>query len=672
MKNSWRWLFLVGLGLALYGQTFGFSFVFDDNFFLLDNNYIRSFGNIDQLWTILPKTRLVGIYSFALNYQMNQLHPAGYHIVNFFIHLLAVGLVWALAEALFKQAGYVSRELPFFIAVLFLVHPCQTQAVSYISQRFESIATVFYLGSIYCYIRARRARLKAHSFYLFICSAGCAVLGLFTKEVAATIPLMILAAELILFKRDPLNAKKHPSGGIYLVIFALGLLFLLLFMKMVRTNFINEYLHFSAPSESHEGDIITVGKYILTQMRVFLTFLRLLILPINQNVDYDYPLSTGLFDPPLTFVGLCLIAFITFLVFKLQKQWPLISFGLAWVLITFSINTAPRVNVIFEHKLYLISFGFFLVMVSVLSMLIKDRRYLLGSLMMIAAVLSLITYKRNHVWRNEITLWEDAVQKSPYKSRPRNNLGVFLGMEGNYAGAVSEFDKAIAIKPDFAESYNNRGNTYSKEGNYTQAISDLTKAIALKPDYVAAYCNLGIVYDKQGDINKALLYYDKAIKIDPKYENVYYKRGLIFAKQGHFDQALSDLDRAIVLNPVNVEAYVNRGVIYARESNLALALQDYNRAIDIDPYGKSAFINRGTFYARQGEFVKALMDYNKAIELDPDSKDAFFNRAVDYYQLKEYNKAWGDVAKANELGAFVNPEFISDLKKASGQNRQFK
>ncbi len=608
--NTLRWLVLILLGLAIYAQTFGFGFVFDDNFYILDTSYIKSFDAISPIWAILPKTRLVGIYSFAWNYNIGQLDPRGYHIFNFLVHLLAAGLVWALAALLFKIAGGKSnkpllQELPFFIALLFLVHPCQTQAVSYISQRFESMAAVFYLGSIYFYLRGRTASLRADKVFLFTCSVGFSLLGILTKETAVTIPLMILAVEFILFNRVPVKSKKSSPRQPYLLISILGVLFVLLLMKMVRTDFFNIYFHFSAPSESHQGDMITGGRYVLTQMRVFLTFLRLLIFPINQNVDYDYPLSTGILAPPLTLVGLCLIGFIIFLIFRLRKEWPLIAFGLAWILITFSINTAPRVNVIFEHKLYLISFGFFLAAVCALSTVIKDRKILFGILITLIAVLSLASYNRNQVWKSELTLWSDAARKSPHKARPYSSLGVAYGMQGDFVQALQNINKAITINPNYAQAYNNRGNTYSKLGNYTQAILDLNKAIAIKPDYTQAYTNLSEVYDK---------------------------RATVSAQQGNFTQAMPDFNKAIEINPGHAEFYVNRG----------------------------------TCYAQQGDLAQALSDYGKVIAINPDYAEVYYNRAVTYYQLKKYDRAWKDVHRAEELGAAVNLKFISVLRRVSG------
>ncbi len=722
-----RWLVLILLGLAIYAQTFGFSFVFDDNYFMFNTPYIRGFDKINQIWTIFPKTRMVGVYSFALNYCINRLNPQGYHIFNFGIHLLAVGLVWATAAVLFKIVGWIPQDLPFIIALLFLVHPCQTQAVTYISQRFESMATVFYIGSIYSYLCGRISSSKRRRIFLFTCSVGFAVLGILTKEVAVTIPLMILAVEFILLNRSPFNFKKSPSWKLYLLITVLGALFVFLFMKMVRTNFVDIYFHFSAPSESHNGDMITGGKYVLTQMRVFLTFLRLLILPVNQNADYDYPLSTGLLHPPLTLVGLCLVGFITFLIFRLRKQWPLIAFGFAWILIIFSINTAPRVNVIFEHKLYLISFGFFLATVSTLSTIIKDRKILFGLLIMLIVVLSLASYKRNQVWKNDLTLWEDVSRKSPYKARPRYNRGfayfnrgnfikaipdfnkaieinpgyveayinrgIIYYEEGNLTAALSDYNKAIKINPNVAEAYYNRGDAYAKQNNLTGALSDYNKAIELNPDYAQAYTNRGSIYVKQGNFIQALSNYNKAIEIYPavavptdltiwldrpktasageviksyysSYADAYYNRGCVYDKLGNFTGALSDYSIAIVINSNYADAYNNRGFIYSRLGNYTQAISDFTKAIEINPDIAGYYYNRGIAYSKQGNYAQTIFDFTKTIEIDPNYAEAYYNRAVFYYELKVYDKALADVQRAEELGVAVNPDFRGALKKA--------
>ena len=662
-----HWLVLIPLGLAIYAQTFTFNFVFDDFYFIVNNPYIKSFGHVHYVWKVFPETRAVGFYSFAFNYLINQLNPQGYHIFNFVIHLLATGLVWATATVLFKIAGGLSRdyqELPFVIAVLFLVHPCQTQAVTYISQRFESMATVFYLGTIYCYLCARISSSQTQKVLLFTGCAGLAILGIFTKEVVVTIPLMILAVELILLKRKSLNLKKS-SSGLFLLITILGVIFVLLFMKMVKTDFIKEYFLFSAPSSSHDGDIITAGKYVLTQMRVFLTFIRLLILPINQNLDYDYPLSTGLVNPPFTLAGLCLISFIAFLIVRLRSKWPLIAFGLAWILITFSINTAPRVDVIFEHKLYLISFGFFLSTVCALSTVIKDRKILFGFLVILIAALSIVSYKRNQVWQNPLTLWQDVVQKSPHKARPYNGLGVAWDKQGDFIQALFNYNKAIELNPTYADAYNSRGNLYSKQGDFTKALSDYDKAISLSPGFVYPYSGRGDIYAKQNDFTQALSDYSKVITLSPDHARAYSSRGGIYVKQGNLTQALLDYSKAIEISPDDADAHNNRGIIYSREGKFAQAVSDFTRAIEINPNDADNYYNRGLAYSQEGRCVQAILDFTQGIHINPGASGWYYNRAVLYYQLKKYDRAWRDVDKAQSLGEKINPQFLEALRKVS-------
>ena len=433
-----RWSVLVLIGLLIYGQTFSFGFVFDDSAFIVNNLYIKDFSRIPLIWHFFPMTRLMGMYSFALNYYFNQIHPQGYHIFNFIVHLAATGLVWALAGLLFKTIKWfpaqdrLSKELPFMIAVLFLVHPCQTQAVTYISQRFESMATVFYLGTMYCYLSARLAGDRVNKIRLFGLSGLLAVFGLMTKEVVITVPAMMLAGEWILF-------PKKDNKTLYIVLAVAGVLLYGLFTKMGQQGF--SVFSQSVLSESHDGDMLTPARYVLTQMRVFLTFLRLLVLPIHQNLDYDYPVSTGLLSPPLTLVGLCVMGSMIGLIIKLRRSVPLIAFGLAWMLITFSANLAPRANVIFEHKLYLISFGFFVAAVAAVSMLSHRRTLVLGIVGCMIALLAMAAFQRNKVWKNDLVLWEDVVQKSPHKARPSNNFGFALDKEGQYTASHSSFQQ---------------------------------------------------------------------------------------------------------------------------------------------------------------------------------------------------------------------------------------
>ncbi len=622
-----HWSLLIFLGLAIYSQTFSFNFVFDDLDFIVKNPYIKRFDLVPEMWKTYPQTRTVGFYSFAFNYAINQLHPYGYHVFNFIIHLFAVGLVWAITGILCRRAPLhlssdrLKQEIPFIIAVLFLVHPCQTQAITYISQRFESMATVFYLGSVYCYLCGRISSLRMQQTVLYAASMGIAILGILTKETAATIPIMILAIELIFFKSHRWRIFMLIGGGV---------VFLMLFIRWVGTD-LNLFVNVDPiVSQSHDGDMITVKEYLLTQFRVFLTFMRLLIMPIHQNLDYDYALSKGLLQPPLTLVGMCLMGTMIIACLKLRAKYPLIAFGIAWVLITFAINVAPRANVIFEHKLYLISFGFLLIAVGILCNTIRQPMLLVKIFIMIIGTLSIVTVLRNQVWRNELTLWKDTVVQSPHKIRPHINLGSAYDRQGQWQEALFHYNQAISIDPKSSEAYYGRGNVHSAQGDFRQAVSDYNQAIIIKPDYAAAYYNRGNAYIKQGLLAEALLSYDKTIE----------------------------------LNPHSPEVYNSRGNIYAHQGNLTQALSNYNKAIEIYPSYADGYYNRALFYGQQGNLQQAISDLNKAIDLKPRDADMYYNRGFAYYQLKEYSKALRDLRRVEELGKTVDPSLIVVIQEA--------
>ncbi len=542
------WLVILIFGLAIYGQTFGFGFVFDDHAFIVTNAYIKNIDNLPSLWQSFPMTRLVGMYSFAFNYAISQLNPYGYHVFNFIVHLIATGLVWAVADTLFriterdKQFQDRRRTLPFIVALIFLVHPCQTQAVTYITQRFESMSTVFYLGAVYSYIRARLAPAGLRRVCLFILCGISTALGIMTKETSVTIPLMILAAEWILFK------SFRNINSVRVGIFACGgIIFIALFMKLARVG-LNVFIQ-PVLSESHDGDVLTPFNYALTQMRVFLTFTRLFVFPGHQNLDYDYPMSTGLFSPPLTVAGIALIGLIVWLIARWRHRFPLIAFGGAWVLVSFAINMVPRSNVIFEHKMYLISFGFILSVVVGMSMIVRDRRYLMVLFSGIIIVLAVTSFIRNQVWRNEMSLWEDIVRKSPRKARAHANLGRVYGDLNRLDDALRCLNASININPNDDRTYLNRGVIHKRLGMQVKALDDFNNAIAINPNYFPTYIRRAGVYMEQHRYNAALDDLSYAMRLEPNHEDAYVQRGLLWMQVGRLELARKDFKQALRIVP---------------------------------------------------------------------------------------------------------------------------
>jgi len=297
MSKTFPILILSLLGILIYSNTFNSSFHFDDLGYIIDNPDIRTLDNIFAFWDFrYRQTRMIPLYTFALNYHFHQLDVFGYHIINLFIHILSSLMVYWLVFLTFLTPRQKSEEFSHFknrialmAALLFLSHPLQTQAVTYLTQRFASLATLFYLLSLCLFIKGRlnsvdKFGLPAAAY--FIGAALVGLLGMFSKEIVFTLPFMVILYEFYFFPRR--EGKKIKLKFIMPV-----LMFALVVPVLFKFNFAYVFMTERA-SQSHLGDVVTFQNYWITQCRVIVTYIRLLFIPIGQNLDYDFPLSQSL------------------------------------------------------------------------------------------------------------------------------------------------------------------------------------------------------------------------------------------------------------------------------------------------------------------------------------------------------------------------------------------
>jgi len=636
------------VGIIVYFNTFHCSFHLDDQD-ITDNFAIRNIHHLSDIWAFYP-CRFVTLLSLALNYHFHQLDVFGYHVFNLMVHLVTAILVWWLTlltlstpafeenSAKSKQLGLLKEQritqhanlMALLAGLVFVSHPLQTEAVTYIWQRAASMATLLYLASLSFYVQSRllqdgQSSLGTGRLY-YIFSLITAVAAMFTKEIAVTLPLMILLYEFSFFE-----TKKNLDGR-RIFPFLLTLFIIPLTMWLTRSSLFHEI---QDVSQGPGG--ISPMHYLLTQFRVMVTYIRLVFLPLNQNLDYDYPVFKSIFEWPV-FISFLFLITILFCAKRLFLKYRLVSFSIFWFFLTLLPESSllPAQDIIFEHRLYLPLVGYSMFLVSGVYYLLEKNtiKTTVMVLTMIIACNAVLTYQRNKVWENDFTLWDDAVRKSPHKARPYDRCGIFYYKQGNLPQALRAFNKAIAINPNYDSAYNNRGLIYYNQGHWPQALSDYHKAIAINPKY-PAYFNLGLIHNKQG----------------------------------YFTQALWDYSKEIEVTPGQPEPFINRGNIYTREGNFPQAIADYNRAIEINPQSAEAFYDRGVVWDKQGHLTQAISDYNKAIEINPKFPEAFYNLAFIYYRLKEYDKAWSNVHQAEGLGASVDPNFINELKKASGREQ---
>jgi tetratricopeptide (TPR) repeat protein len=357
-------------------------------------------------------------------------------------------------------------------------------------------------------------------------------------------------------------------------------------------------------------------EYLFTQFSVILTYLHLFIWPINQNLDYDYQLSTSFFQLK-TFFSFSLLLCILAAGVLLFKRYRLISFAIFWFFLTISVESSIipiSQNVIFEHRTYLSGFGFFLALTSTFFYFFKEKylKVAVIVLLMIAAINTVLTYQRNKVWKNEYTLWTDCVKKSPNKARTNNNLCFALLTNEKNKEAVDYCNKAISKKPDYATAYNNRALAYDNLGQSQRAIEDYSKAINIKPDYSLAYYNRGFFYHKRKLYEQAIEDYSKAVNLQPDFSYAYNKRGSAYFALGNYQRAIEDYDKVIHLQPDYADTYNNRGSAYYKFGNYQRAIEDYDKAINIQPDFTEAYKNRSGAYLTQGKESLGCSDAQKA------------------------------------------------------------
>lgn len=470
------------------------------------------------------KNRFFLYLTYALNFYLGKENVVGYHILNLLIHAISAILVFLLSLSIFDSPKLSSFRLKkncfiisLFAALIFAAHPIQTESVTYIWQRGESMAGMFYLLAMTLYARFRLKEIynpgrEKQGIGLYAFSLISIILCSLTKPTSATLPMAILFYEICFLSKTRADFTEVFKKRL-LPILALIIVPLLLAKYDIRES---------------EGVGIRFSSYYMpyyyTKLRVLLQAFFLMIVPLNQTIEYDFTLSTSLVEPISTFSSLIFHLSLIVLAVLLIKHHPLISFAIGWFYLTLSGTTILFLDdLFFEHYLYLPLFGYALVLPTyILNLghtLRLNRKWVVGFLILLVGAYSAAAYNRNKVWRTEISLWEDAVSKAPNKPRANYTLGVYYFRAKRYADALKYYALALKYKPLYPEAYYRLGEYYFHMGNVEKAVANYRQAIQINPEFFAAYLNLALVCRNSGDYASARRYFKKAMELtsEPEY-----------------------------------------------------------------------------------------------------------------------------------------------------------
>jgi len=615
-------LAIIFLGVLIYSNILHAPFVFDDYISVVDNDAVKS---IEKSLLDISNNRYLTMLSFAFNYAAFGLKPFTYHFINNIIHVINALLVYYFVILTFRtpyfnyqpssgspsQIDLAGRPIhpfssasggqahsplfiAFFSAFIFISHPIQTQAVTYIAQRATSMAAMFYLLSLVMYIKWRlsaeqqsnraaeqQSRSKTTTALLLYCASLISViLAMKTKEIAFTLPFVITLYEFSFFNKSPNTERRTTNLRRFLYLLPILLTLLIIPLSMIDIKKPVETFAVSIDVQSRETENISRADYLLTQVRVIVTYLRLLILPINQNLDYRYPIYNSFFDLEVFLSFLFLLTIMGTAVYLMQKSYikinpfspflskrgqrefgtdslihrftslRLIAFGIFWFFITLSVESSiiPIRDVIVEHRLYIPSIGFFIVFVALMDYILSSMRLKVAMIIVILGLLSISAYSRNTIWKDSQKLWEDVIAKAPNNVRAYTELGAIFRDEGQYIEAMNQFEKALKINKHYALTYYNIGYVHYKSGSYKNALMYFRKTMEFKLPALLrmeTFNSMGMTYSEMGNDIDAVNAFKEAIKALPTSIIPYNNLGRQYIKMGNFDLAIEILKRGL-------------------------------------------------------------------------------------------------------------------------------
>ena len=545
-NKSQEWFFfgfsicvLIVVGFFCYLNSFSNEFIFDDLPQIRDNPHLR------QLWPlaeIFENTRRPFLYlTFAVNYALGKLNVWGYHLLNLFIHMAAALVLFGIVRRTLLTERFKTRwkdsagATALTAAILWLVHPLQTQSVAYIVQRAESLAGFFYLLTLYAFIRYCELPLDKRWQWAAIISC---LLGITTKEVAVSAPIVIFLYDRVFLSnsfREIFRKRKRVYLGLLFSWLMLGILLVTMKPEVVPTagfNFVG----------------ISPVQYALTQCQVIPHYLKLVFWPRPLVFDYDgWSIAKTLVDVwPGFIVVVSLLAGSIWLLFRRSALGFL---GLAFFLILMpSSSFMPLKDVAFEYRMYL-PLAVLTIWVSILIFSIRTRYLALGMIVLITAGLSYLTYQRNKDYRNDFVIWQDTLTKWPNNSRAHNNFGEILFRQGKLQESEEHYRNSIRLNPDYADVRSNLGILLSSKGQRKEAIEQFQEALRVEPNFAIAHNNLAANLVDEGHYEEALRHYFRTLELEFQEPGVYNNIGIAYGRLGRYSEAVKYLQGALHRQP---------------------------------------------------------------------------------------------------------------------------
>jgi tetratricopeptide (TPR) repeat protein len=554
---------LIVVAAIVYMNSLSNDFVYDDISTIVENVHIKHFGkNLPSFFNRSyfkiahgeSSYRPVATLSYYLLYALFELKPFGYHLFSLVLHIFNVVLVYLLANLI------INNKISSLIAgLLFACHPVLTEAVDCISFNDDLLAALFFFLALFLYVKLKTTAIKGN-LIIYISSLVCFLLGLLSKEMAITLPIIIVVYDLTLRgpAPRPFSLKPVVNTLVKRKHFYIGYAAVTLFYLWVRFLILNN------PQESVNAGWGSLFERIIYLPVLFFDYIKLIIFPLNLNADYVFSYPARFFQA-CNIVSYLLVTGLIIFSFMIYKRSSAISFGIWWFFITLLpvYNLMEIYNPIAERYLYIPLFGFCLVIPLLMVNLLRRISFAPQTVLTFSAVLIIVVFyaviaiDRNRDWRDSYSLWIRTLETSP----------------------------------DSVKAHGNLARVYLEQGLLEQSWREIKKTIELDPRDYKAYHNLGVLLAKQGLSSDAIQAYKKAIEKNPKYADAHFNLGNIYKELDLRQEALQEYKKVIEIDPEDIEARNNLGVVYAIEGKLEAAIAAWEKVLEIETDNREALDN---------------------------------------------------------------------------------
>lgn len=590
--NGWPWwagaLAVAAATTLAFSNTFQGPFMFDDREMIVGNPYVR---DLWPPWGALfgppnMSRPLIGL-SLAINYAISGFSVWSYHLMNLVIHTLAALALFGVArrtlmsDRLRGLFGDKAFALALAIAIAWAVHPLQTQSVTYIIQRCESLMGMFYLATLYFAVRAMTS--ESGKRWQLAAVAACAG-GMLSKQVMVTAPLAVLIYDSLFVSGSIKEALRRRAA---------------LYSGLAATWGLLVWTTLASPANETAGfGVRTVSplEYFVSQFAVLVHYLRLSVWPDSLVLDYDWPKAQTAWDVAPYALILTTLGLLT--LYALARRKPVGFIG-AWFFLILSVTSSfmPFSDLAFEHRMYL-PLAAVVALVVLCGYRLGDRLskrvipaeqkrlaiakpVALLSAAVVMAVLTSLTLGRNEDYESELRMWTDVVTKRPQNARGHNNLGLLYAEAGELEPALWHFGESVKYNPLHAPAHNNLGLALASRGNIAQGKAHLLEALRLRPGYADAHFNMQRALIAEGNTDEAFAHFRATVAADPKYSEAYMSMAQAFEKQQRFKEAADVYKEALTLQPRSPEVLMKLALSLAQlKESLPGAMDESIRAAE--------------------------------------------------------------------------------------------